>query len=61
MAEQQAQVRAANRFAIPAQVHEECLTGLNAWGATIYPTPVSWAASFDPELVERMGAPDRHA
>lgn len=55
IAEQQGQVRAANRFAIPAQVHEECLTGLNAWGATIYPTPVSWAASFDPDLVERMG------
>ena len=32
-----AQVRAANRFGIPAQAHEECLTGLNAWGATIYP------------------------
>ncbi|KQV69548.1 beta-glucosidase [Nocardioides sp. Root122] len=55
IAEQQAQVRAANRFGIPAQVHEECLTGLNAWGATIYPTPVSWAATFDPDLVERMG------
>jgi beta-xylosidase len=56
LAERQAQIRAANRFGIPAQVHEECLTGLNAWGATIYPTPVSWAASFDPVLVERMGA-----
>ena len=55
LADRQAQVRAANRFAIPAQVHEECLTGLNAWQATIYPTPVSWAASFDPALVERMG------
>ena len=43
------------RFGIPAQVHEECLTGLNAWGATIYPTPVGWAATFDPDLVERMG------
>ncbi|MBC2932868.1 glycoside hydrolase family 3 C-terminal domain-containing protein [Nocardioides sp. zg-1228] len=56
LAERQDQVRAANRFAIPAQVHEECLTGLNAWGATIYPTPLSWAAAFDPDLVERMGA-----
>ena len=51
---QQAEVRAANRFGIPAQVHEECLTGLNAWRATIYPTPLSWAATFDPDLVERM-------
>ncbi|NYE35437.1 beta-glucosidase [Nocardioides cavernae] len=55
LAERQAQVRAANRYALPAQVHEECLTGLNAWGATIYPTPLSWAAGFDPDLVERMG------
>ena len=55
LAERQDQVRGANRFGIPAQVHEECLTGLNAWGATIYPTPVSWAAAFDPALVERMG------
>jgi beta-xylosidase len=55
LAERQAQVRDANRFGLPAQVHEECLTGLNAWGATIYPTPVSWSASFDPDLVERMG------
>lgn len=55
LARRQDQVRAANRFGIPAQVHEECLTGLNAWGATVYPTPVSWAASFDPGLVERMG------
>ena len=54
VARQQAEVRAANRFGIPAQVHEECLTGLNAWGATIYPTPLSWAATFDPDLVEAM-------
>ena len=47
---------AANRFGIPAQVHEECLTGLAAWRATIYPSPLCWAATFDPELVERMGA-----
>ncbi|PUA82254.1 beta-glucosidase family protein [Nocardioides currus] len=55
LTERQEQVRGANRFGLPAQVHEECLTGLNAWGATVYPTPVSWAASFDPDLVERMG------
>lgn len=56
LAERQRQVIAANRFGIPAQVHEECLTGLNAWQATVYPAPLCWAASFDPELVERMGA-----
>jgi len=37
-------------------VHEECLTGLAAWRATVYPSPLCWAASFDPALVERMGA-----
>jgi beta-glucosidase len=56
LAERQRQVMAANRFGLPAQVHEECLTGLNAWQATIYPSPLCWAASFDPVLVERMGA-----
>lgn len=56
LAERQRQVMAANRFGIPAQVHEECLTGLNAWRATIYPSPLCWAATFDPALVERMGA-----
>jgi beta-xylosidase len=56
LSEQQRQIVAANRFGIPAQVHEECLTGLNAWQATIFPAPLSWAASFDPVLVEAMAA-----
>ena len=56
LAERQHQVVAANRFGIPAQVHEECLTGLATWQATVYPSPLCWAASFDPALVERMGA-----
>ncbi|HUG51733.1 MAG TPA: glycoside hydrolase family 3 N-terminal domain-containing protein, partial [Terrimesophilobacter sp.] len=37
---------------IPALVHEECLTGLAAWKAATFPTPLAWGASFDPELVE---------
>lgn len=44
------------RLGIPALVHEECLTGLSAWQAATFPAPVSWGASFDPELVARMGA-----
>jgi beta-xylosidase len=52
----QARVMAASRFGIPAVAHEECLTGLAAWRATIFPAPLSWGASFDPELVERMAA-----
>ncbi|UTT63631.1 beta-xylosidase/alpha-l-arabinosidase [Microcella humidisoli] len=43
-----------SRFGIPAMAHEECLAGFAAWGATAYPVPLSWGASFDPELVERM-------
>lgn len=56
LAERQRAVMAANRFGIPAQVHEEILTGLAAWRATIYPSPLCWAASFDPALVEEMGS-----
>ena len=44
------------RLGIPALVHEECLTGLAAWRATTFPAPLSWGASFHPELVEAMGA-----
>jgi beta-xylosidase len=54
LAAAQAQIVGANRFGIPAQVHEECLTGFAAWRATVYPTPLSWGASFDPELVAEM-------
>lgn len=39
---------------IPALVHEECLTGLSAWQAATFPTPLAWGASFHPELVGRM-------
>ena len=46
----------AGGFGIPAMVHEECLTGLTAWKATIYPSPLSWGASFDPDLVQEVGA-----
>jgi beta-glucosidase len=42
------------RLGIPALVHEECLTGLAAWKAATFPTPLAWGASFDPDLVEEM-------
>ena len=54
LAASQAQIVAASRFGIPAQVHEECLTGFAAWRATVYPAPLSWGAAFDPDLVEEM-------
>jgi beta-xylosidase len=56
LARSQRQIMAAGRLGIPAMVHEECLTGLAAWCATVYPSPLCWGASFDPALVERMGA-----
>ncbi|MFE6308873.1 beta-glucosidase [Nocardiopsis sp. NPDC057823] len=56
LARSQREVMAANRFGIPAIAHEECLTGLAAWRATIHPVPPAWGAAFDPGLVERMAA-----
>jgi beta-glucosidase-like glycosyl hydrolase len=46
---------------IPALVHEECLTGLAAWKATTFPAPLSWGASFHPELVYKMGQAIGHS
>jgi beta-xylosidase len=54
LASLQARVAATNRLGIAAVAHEECLTGFAAWGATIFPTPLAWGASFDPELVGEM-------
>ncbi|MEW2264437.1 beta-glucosidase [Streptomyces sp. NPDC047853] len=50
----QTRIAASNRFGIPAVAHEECLAGFAAWGATAYPVPLSWGATFDPDLVHRM-------
>lgn len=52
--ELQERVVASNRLGIPAIAHEECLTGLAAYGATAFPTPLAWAATFDEELVGEM-------
>ena len=52
----QAQVAAASRFGLAAIAHEECLTGLTAWQATVFPTPLAWGAAWDPDLVEEMAA-----
>lgn len=51
----QQNIMAANRFGIPAIAHEECLAGFATWGATAYPVPLSWGATFDPALVREMG------
>jgi len=53
---QQQVVLESSRLGIPALVHEECLTGFTAYGATVYPAAIAWGATFDPDLVERMAA-----
>jgi beta-glucosidase len=52
---EQRRLREVSRLGIPAIVHEECLTGLAAWKAATFPTPLAWGAAFDPELVHEMG------
>ncbi|GAA4768823.1 beta-xylosidase/alpha-l-arabinosidase [Microbacterium gilvum] len=53
---EQRRLQTQTRLGIPALVHEECLTGLAAWQAATFPTPLAWGASFDPALVEEMAA-----
>lgn len=50
----QDRIVASSRLGIPALVHEECLAGFAAYGATAYPVPLSWGATFDPGLIEQM-------
>ncbi|WP_427924697.1 glycoside hydrolase family 3 N-terminal domain-containing protein [Streptomyces sp. cg40] len=55
LAGHQRQVVAQSRFGIPAMAHDECLTGFTAYGATVYPTSLGMAATFDPALIRRVG------
>src|SRR4051794_36588893 len=54
LAELQADLVERTRLKIPAIAHEECLTGFTTYGATVFPTPLALAATFDPAGVERM-------
>ena len=54
LARTQREIAAASRFGIPAIAHDECLAGFTAWTAAIFPVPLAWGASFDPELVRQM-------
>ncbi|MFF0507045.1 glycoside hydrolase family 3 N-terminal domain-containing protein [Streptomyces fimicarius] len=56
LARTQERIAGANRFGIPALAHEECLAGFATWGATAYPVPLSWGATFHPELIREMAA-----
>lgn len=60
----QSEVCSRSAFGIPAIVHEECLTGLTALGATVYPAAIAWGATWRPALVEEMAhaiGEDMHA
>ena len=52
----QGTVMSSTRLGIPAIVHEECLTGFTTYQATVYPTALAWAATFDPGLVHEMAS-----
>ncbi|GAA3774452.1 glycoside hydrolase family 3 N-terminal domain-containing protein [Microbacterium kribbense] len=52
--QEQRRLKRDTRLGIPALVHEECLTGLAAWQAAVFPTPLAWGAAFDPDLVREM-------
>ncbi|NLE96616.1 MAG: glycosyl hydrolase [Propionibacterium sp.] len=52
----QAEVRASSRHGVGAIAHEECLTGITALGATVYPAAIAWGATWRPELVAEMAA-----
>jgi beta-glucosidase len=41
------------RLGIPVMSHEECLVGLMARGATMFPSALAFGATGDPELIER--------
>jgi beta-glucosidase len=45
-----------SRLGIPVVFHEECLHGLAAKDATSFPQPIGLAATFNPELVEKLYA-----
>lgn len=42
------------RLGIPAMLHEECLAGWQAKGATIFPQAIGLASTWEPELIETM-------
>lgn len=42
-----------SRLGIPAMSHEECLVGLLCKDATLFPSPLNYGATWDPELVRK--------
>jgi len=46
-------LREETRLGIPVLSHEECLVGLMARGATMFPSALAYGATWNPELIER--------
>ncbi|MFN3698928.1 MAG: glycoside hydrolase family 3 N-terminal domain-containing protein [Dictyoglomus sp.] len=42
------------RLGIPAIIHEECLSGFMAKGATTFPQAIGMASTFEPELIQKV-------
>jgi beta-glucosidase len=60
----QRQLIETTRLGIPAIAHEECLTGFTTYGATVFPSPLALASTFDAHAVEdiaRLIAEDMRA
>ena len=43
------------RLGIPAISHEECLMGMMTRDGTLFPSPLAFGATWNPELIERVG------
>ncbi len=43
------------RLGIPVMSHEESLTGLMIRGATLFPSALAYGATWNPELIEKVG------
>lgn len=52
--EVQKYLRENTRFGIPAIVHEECLNGFRAKGATIFPQNIGLASTWDTKLIGKI-------
>src|SRR5206468_10791386 len=44
------------RLGIPVMSHEECLVGLMARGAAMFPSALAYGATWHPDLIERAAA-----
>jgi beta-glucosidase len=43
------------RLGIPAISHEECLNGLMARGATMFPSALAYSSTWNPDLIQKVG------